>query len=70
MGEFSPIHWLVVIVVIMIFFGPGKIPEIAKSLGQGVKEFKKAMKEASDTEETTKPATINKAEPSQQGKAS
>ena len=31
---------LIVLVIIMIIFGAGKLPEIAKSLGQGVKEFK------------------------------
>lgn len=30
----------IVLVIIMIIFGAGKLPEIAKSLGQGVKEFK------------------------------
>jgi len=68
MGEFSPMHWLVVVIVCMLFFGPGKIPEIGKSLGQGIKEFKKAMKEAS-AEEPEKAATISKAETSGQEKA-
>jgi TatA/E family protein of Tat protein translocase len=31
---------VIVLVIIMIIFGAGKLPEIAKSLGQGVKEFK------------------------------
>ena len=31
---------LIVLVIIMIIFGAGKLPEIAKSLGQGVKEFR------------------------------
>ena len=31
---------LIVLVIIMIIFGAGKLPEIAKALGQGVKEFK------------------------------
>jgi sec-independent protein translocase protein TatA len=30
----------IILVIIMIFFGAGKLPEIAKSLGQGVKEFR------------------------------
>ena len=32
---------MVVLVIVMIIFGAGKLPEVAKSLGQGVKEFKK-----------------------------
>ena len=31
---------LIVLVIVMIIFGAGKLPEIAKSLGQGVKEFR------------------------------
>jgi sec-independent protein translocase protein TatA len=31
---------LIVLVIIMIIFGAGKLPQVAKSLGQGVKEFK------------------------------
>ncbi len=31
---------VIVVVIIMIIFGAGKLPEVARSLGQGVKEFK------------------------------
>jgi sec-independent protein translocase protein TatA len=31
---------VIVLVIVMIIFGAGKLPEVAKSLGQGVKEFK------------------------------
>ncbi len=40
---------VIVLVIIMIIFGAGKLPEVARSLGQGVKEFKK---EASATEDS------------------
>ncbi|MDP9365194.1 MAG: twin-arginine translocase TatA/TatE family subunit [Chloroflexota bacterium] len=32
---------LIVLVIIMVIFGAGKLPDVARSLGQGVKEFKK-----------------------------
>lgn len=70
MGEFSPMHWLVVIAVCLLIFGPGKLPEIGKSLGQGIREFKKAMKEVTSTEETGKTQAISKAEPVQDKKVS
>ena len=35
---------LIVLVIIMIIFGAGKLPQVAKSLGQGVKEFKAEAK--------------------------
>ena len=40
---------VVVLVIIMIIFGAGKLPEVAKSLGQGVKEFKQESAGASDS---------------------
>ncbi len=43
MGEFSPIHWLVVLAAVLILFGPKKLPEIGKGLGDAIREFKKAM---------------------------
>jgi sec-independent protein translocase protein TatA len=39
---------LLIVVVILIFFGPKKIPDLAQSLGKGIREFKKAMKDMSD----------------------
>jgi len=39
---------LLIIVVVMIFFGPKKIPDLAQSIGKGIREFKKAMRDASD----------------------
>jgi len=39
---------LLIVLVLVIFFGAKKIPEIAQSLGKGVKEFKKAIKDVQD----------------------
>jgi len=44
-GIFQPIHLLVIVIVILIFFGPGKLPEIGSSLGKAIRDFKKAMSE-------------------------
>lgn len=41
MGGLGWQELMVVLVIVMIIFGAGKLPEVAKSLGQGVKEFKK-----------------------------
>jgi sec-independent protein translocase protein TatA len=40
---------LLIILFILIFFGAKKIPEIAKGLGQGVSEFRKAMRDVQNT---------------------
>lgn len=44
-GAFSPIHWVVVLVIVLIIFGPGKLPSLGKSLGDAIKGFKKSMNE-------------------------
>ncbi len=43
MGEFSPIHWLIVLAIILLLFGGRKIPELAKGLGEGIRSFKEGM---------------------------
>ena len=49
---------LLIMLVIVIFFGPKKIPEFAKSLGKGIAEFKKAMRDVQS--ELTKPDSPEK----------
>jgi sec-independent protein translocase protein TatA len=43
MGEFSPIHWMVVLAIILLLFGGRKIPELARGLGEGIRSFKDGM---------------------------
>lgn len=39
-GLFQPMHLLVILVIAMLVFGPKKIPELGKALGEGIKGFK------------------------------
>jgi TatA/E family protein of Tat protein translocase len=43
MGEFSIFHWLVVLAIILIFFGGRRIPEVMKGLGEGIRSFKEGV---------------------------
>jgi len=43
MGSFSIWHWLIVLVVVLLLFGRGKIPELMGDLAKGIKSFKKGM---------------------------
>lgn len=45
MGSFSVWHWLIVLVVILLLFGRGKIPELMGDMAKGIKSFKKGMSE-------------------------
>ena len=42
-GLFQPMHLLLILAIALIFFGPGKLPELGAGLGKGIREFKKAM---------------------------
>lgn len=42
MDALSPMHILLVLLVLVLLFGGKKIPELMKGLGQGMREFKKA----------------------------
>ncbi len=46
MGEFSPLHWLVVLAIALLLFGPKKLPELGKGLGDGLRALKEGMKES------------------------
>jgi len=54
MGSLSIWHWLVVVVVVLLLFGRGKISELMGDMAQGIKAFKKGMSE-DDTKAETKP---------------
>jgi len=49
MGTFSIWHWLIVLVVVLLLFGRGKIPELMGDLAKGIKSFKKGMADDEDT---------------------
>lgn len=42
----GPQEWIMILLVILLLFGASKLPEVARSLGKSVGEFKKAQKEA------------------------
>ncbi len=44
-GLFQPLHLLVVLAIVLIVFGPGKLPELGESLGKSIRGFKKALDE-------------------------
>ncbi len=42
-GLFQPLHLLLILVIVLVIFGPGKLPEIGEGLGKSIRGFKKAM---------------------------
>lgn len=53
MGSLSIWHWLIVLVVVLLLFGRGKIPELMGDFAKGIKSFKKGMQEEPETASTT-----------------
>jgi sec-independent protein translocase protein TatA len=41
----GPTEWVVILVIVLVLFGAKKLPELARSLGQGMNEFRKARAE-------------------------
>jgi sec-independent protein translocase protein TatA len=53
-GLLQPTHLFFILLIVLIIFGPGKLPELGRSLGKGIREFKGAIndvkEEVKDTE--------------------
>jgi sec-independent protein translocase protein TatA len=49
MGNFGFTEMLLIGILLLIFFGPSKLPELGKALGKGIQEFKKASREITDS---------------------
>ena len=67
MGSLSPIHWLLVIIVLLLVFGPTRLAGAGKGLGEGIRSFKKGLSE--DAEEDKKADKAEKAEKAEEPKA-
>jgi sec-independent protein translocase protein TatA len=62
MGSLSIWHWILVLVVVLLLFGRGKISELMGDMAQGIKAFKKGMSEDEAAKAEPKPdamKTIN-----------
>jgi sec-independent protein translocase protein TatA len=58
MGELSPIHWLLVLAIIVILFGGKRIPEVMRGMGEGIRSFKEGMRTSeTPTSQTTTQTT-------------
>jgi sec-independent protein translocase protein TatA len=53
-GLLQPSHLLVILAVALFVFGPKKLPELGKGLGDGIRNFRDSMKQASEAK-TTEP---------------
>ena len=61
MGDIGIPELVLILFVILLLFGPSKIPEIARSLGTSIKEFKKALKEGEEEKSEGSDQNLTKA---------
>lgn len=63
MGGLSPLHWLLVIVVVLLLFGTGKVSNLMGEFGKGIKTFKQNVADDSkppvQDAAMTPPGTLN-----------
>ena len=73
-GAFQPLHWLLVIGIIMILFGPKKLPELGKGLGESIRGFREALggsdQHAAQNAAATTSTPVAKSEPEKTDRAS
>jgi sec-independent protein translocase protein TatA len=48
-GLLQPSHLFFILLIVLILFGPGKLPELGKGLGKGIREFKDALRGGMDS---------------------
>jgi sec-independent protein translocase protein TatA len=58
-GLFQPMHLLVIFGIALLVFGPKKLPELGKGIGEGIRGFKSAMKAEEDTPAATTTSAAN-----------
>ena len=54
-GLFQPMHLLVLLGIALLVFGPKKLPELGKGLGDGIRGFKAAIKDGNAQPDVTEP---------------
>jgi sec-independent protein translocase protein TatA len=55
-GLFQPMHLLVIFFIALLVFGPKKLPELGKGLGEGIRALKEGMKDNPSAQAPTDPA--------------
>jgi sec-independent protein translocase protein TatA len=67
LGElFQPMHLLLILVIALLLFGPGKLPQIAANMGKSIREFKSALSAPDEIKVPAQQAEAQPAQPVQQ----
>jgi TatA/E family protein of Tat protein translocase len=52
MGLLQPWHFIIILVIVLVIFGPGKLPQLGKAVGDSLRDFKKAVGNEPATDST------------------
>lgn len=55
-GMPGPTEWIIILLVVLLFFGAAKLPQLMRSMGTGIKEFKSGLKEGEEEAKKEKEA--------------
>jgi sec-independent protein translocase protein TatA len=55
--ELSPMHLLIILLIVLVLFGGRKLPELMRGMGTGIREFKEGMREQPSQPPTNPPAS-------------
>jgi len=61
-GLFQPMHLIIVLGIVLLVFGPKKLPELGKGLGEAIRGFKKGFNEDAKNPERSETTTQSKIE--------
>lgn len=59
-GLLQPMHLIIILIVVLIIFGPGKLPEVGGAIGKAIRGFKQAMNEPEKKPEEAAKKSENK----------
>jgi len=55
MGSLSPVHWLLVAIVVLLLFGPQRLAGVGKGLGEGIRAFKRGVSDEPEPKQASEP---------------
>lgn len=61
-GLFQPMHLLIILVICLLIFGPRRLPELGKGLGEAIRGFRDGMKDSNNPPPPAAPTTSASAE--------
>jgi sec-independent protein translocase protein TatA len=65
MGSMSPLHWLIVLLVVLLVFGPKRLASLGKGLGEGIRSFREGISGEGERTQND-PKAIQKDKPTDQ----